>query len=264
MSRLTRFFLLCACLLAAAPVPAQHDAPGSLSETVNRAARQRMLSQRLTKAWLMQATNTLSGRGSAELLEASTLFEQNLQALAEPARLLDLTPAWQQVEERWQVYRRALGEAKTKTQAVRLLEQSNEVLRACDHFVSRLSLRAGTPGTKRIALSGLQRMLSQRLAKAYLAQYWQVPYPGLQREIANTQLEFDNILGVLLAAKDNDGPVREHLRQLHEEWTRTKTALRDSHEGSYAPETLLSQSERLLTLAETLTQDYKTLSQQPR
>lgn len=264
MTTLLRLFLLCTGLILANPAPAQYDGAGSLPEAVNRAARQRMLSQRMAKAWLMQATDTESAKGSAELLETTALFDQNLKALAEPARLLDLAPAYDQVDARWRAYRQSLGEAKTRPLAARLLKESNELLRACDQFVSQLAQRAGHPGAKRIALSGLQRMLSQRLAKAYLARYWQVPYPGLQRELDNAQLEFDNILAVLLEAPDNTEALRANLLKLHEEWTRAKAALRGSPEGVSAPREVLAQSERLLALAEALTQDYQKLSQQAR
>ncbi|MBI2382187.1 MAG: type IV pili methyl-accepting chemotaxis transducer N-terminal domain-containing protein [Gammaproteobacteria bacterium] len=264
MSLFVRLFLLCAGLLAACPSPADTDLMASLPDTINRAARQRMLSQRLAKAWLMQATGNQGAQGSAELLESTAQFDKNLKLLAEPARLLALGPAWEQANSRWQALRASLGGTKNKELAARLLKESNELLRSCDAFVSQLTQKAGHSGAKRIALAGLSRMLSQRLAKAYLAKSWQVPYPGLQREIDSSQQEFDSILSVLLVGGGDDAQTREHLHSLQGEWMQTKAALRQGQEGSFAPEAMLAASARLLVLAEALTQDYQRLGMAAR
>lgn len=81
----------------------------SAAAAVNKAGRQRMLSQRLAKAYLMVALGVQPGDGRRILAESLSLFEAQFAELKSHAPNDDVKAAAAALEREWKPYRAVLA-----------------------------------------------------------------------------------------------------------------------------------------------------------
>ena len=67
-------------------------------------------------------------------------------------------------------------------------------------------------------LSGMQRMLSQRIAKLYLALSWHLPIEQLPQSFAHTVGEFEQALLTLQKAPQNTSEINSGLQKVDAQW----------------------------------------------
>ena len=105
--------LLCAVLLLADSAAASAAAVDSTSVSIaiNKAGRQRMLVQRMAKAWVMIGLGVQPERGQKILNESLSRFEGQLVELKGFAADADVRRSLVQLEREWQDYRAALRAA---------------------------------------------------------------------------------------------------------------------------------------------------------
>ena len=80
---------------------------------------------------------------------------------------------------------------------------SNEVLTASHKFVGNLAALANSGTAEIVDISGKQRMLSQRIAKNFLAHYWGVIAKEDENQFWEDLAEYENTLGYLQANNIN-------------------------------------------------------------
>lgn len=147
---------------------------------MNLSGMQRMLSQRIAKSYLMIGAEVRSEQALQQLDQSVARFENNYQALAEYAPSAEIGAALEQVGESWQHYRELALSRPTREQAVLLLALSDQLLAQSEALVQLIEAHTGSAGARLVNRSGRQRMLSQRIAKLYLALSWR-PAQGASR-----------------------------------------------------------------------------------
>ena len=145
------------------------------AEAMNLSGMQRMLSQRIAKSYLMIGAEVRSEQALQQLDQSVARFENNYQALAEYAPSAEIGAALEQVGESWQHYRELALSRPTREQAVLLLALSDQLLAHSEALVQLIEAHTGSAGARLVNRSGRQRMLSQRIAKLYLALSWRLP-----------------------------------------------------------------------------------------
>ncbi|QID19137.1 hypothetical protein G3580_16835 [Nitrogeniibacter mangrovi] len=244
-----RFFQALAAvggLAAIAPLrAAAADRTIRVAEAINMAGRQRMLSQRAAKAWLMQAMGVLPERASTWLAASVTLFERqmselrSLQPNADIARLL--------VEEAaaWQGYRAVLAQPATHASAMEVYRRSDAVLAAAHATTQAYERLASTSVGRLINVSGRQRMLSQRMAKDVCFARYGVETEASMAALAQAREEFVTALALLKAAPENTPRIRDELALADQQWFFFQDALGRS-EASSGLKDIGTTSERIL------------------
>ncbi len=261
MKRPTTFLAaLCALLLAlcAAPTLAQIADIGS---AINKAGRQRMLSQRMAKAYL-QIGQEIDSEKSKRILDASiALFDRQHVELKNFAPTPEIRGTYLALERSWLSYKDVLVGARPSREGARkVLEISEEVLGLAHQGTLQLEKHSGTTEARLINIAGRQRMLSQRMAKFYQAMGWNVAPAKGAEELDRARREFVAGLQEMSGAGINTAAIKEELELGKQQWMFFENALaRSAGDRQTAALHVATTSERLLEVMNTITGLYENL-----
>lgn len=155
-------------LLAVLALPVQVHASESLSAMVDQSGLQRMLSQRMVKAYA-QIMFEIDPEGAREQLrEAATLFERQLNGLMQQAPSQGVLASLQKVSDIWDDVRPVVQGPVSMDGLNVLLGLDDSLLEAANDVVLDLQAHAEITPVRLVNTAGRQRMLSQRIAKLYM------------------------------------------------------------------------------------------------
>ncbi len=141
-----------------------------LDEAINKAGRQRMLSQRLCKTYIAILMDVDADNQRKQLAKDIVLFESQLNELRTFVSNDELKSAFEQVVRIWKNYKPTLQQTPSKEGMDNLLAINTDLLNSCHQTV--LLLEKNNKSSKFsniINVAGRQRMLSQRFMMYYLA-----------------------------------------------------------------------------------------------
>lgn len=249
--------LLClvASLVQLAPaLAAELDAVAA----VNLAGRQRMLSQRIVKAYVQLGLGVMSEAAQNQLKDSVALFDQQLGRLRDHARDEQSGAAVARLEAAWRPLRALAMEPVARERAERLLALDGEVLRSADQLATLLQERAGGAVARLVNLAGRQRMLCQRAAKLYMLRAWGFDSLRIEDDMAQAMNEFADVLAQLQKVPQNTPHILRELDSVATqlEWFRSALEL----EGAYSYRLLVADSsESILAGMELVAQMYEDL-----
>jgi nitrate/nitrite-specific signal transduction histidine kinase len=221
VSRRAALVALGSALAAPAAIAQVRD----LADAVNKAGRQRMLSQRMVKAWLALGQQVEPARAERALNESMTLFDRQLAELREFAPTDAIRETYEQLEPLWGKLKRALvGTAPSAAAAPALLALDAKVLAMAHQGTQQLEQHSGKPVGHLVNVAGRERMLSQRMAKFQLSLAWQGG-EAAREQIAIARREFVAALDVLGNAAEATDAIREQLALARQQWIFFDSAL---------------------------------------
>jgi chromosome segregation ATPase len=256
MSRLAILFGLACALLCPSAGAAIGDA-----EAMNLSGMQRMLSQRIAKSYLMIGADVRSDQAVQQLDQSVARFESNYQALSEYAPSAEITAALEQVGLTWQRYRELALSRPEPQQALSLLQLSDQLLAQSEALVKLIEAHTGNAGARLVNRSGRQRMLSQRIAKLYLALSWKLPAEGLEQQLQQATTEFEAAQQELLAAEQNTPQIAAALKKVEAQWRFARAGFQLSADSRYVPTVITTTTETLLWQMNDLTSAYEQVMQ---
>lgn len=257
MSRVVLLLGLTWTLLCPPALAAIDDA-----EAMNLSGMQRMLSQRIAKSYLMIGAEVRSEQALQQLDQSVARFENNYQALAEYAPSAEIGAALEQVGESWQHYRELALSRPTREQAVLLLALSDQLLAQSESLAQLIEAHTGSAGARLVNRSGRQRMLSQRIAKLYLALSWRLPVEGLQQQLQQATGEFEAAQQELLGAEQNTPQIAAALQKVEAQWRFARAGFQLSADARYVPTVITTTTETLLWQMNELTSAYAAVMQE--
>ena len=231
------------------------------AEAMNLSGMQRMLSQRIAKSYLMIGSEVRSDQALQQLDQSVARFESNYQALAEYAPTPEIGAALERVGQSWQRYRELALSRPSREQAVALLQLSDQLLEQSEALVKLIEAHTGNAGARLVNRSGRQRMLSQRIAKLYLALSWRLPVAGLEQQLQQATAEFEAAQQELLGAEQNTPQIAAALQKVEAQWRFARAGFQLSADSRYVPTVITTTTETLLWQMNELTSAYEQVMQ---
>lgn len=229
----------------------------NLSQAINQAGLQRMLSQRMAKNYILLSQDIDTKAAAEELDESSALFEENLFKLSSAIKDKESKEALKKLKQNWYDFRLFVLSDADKKQTAQIVDRSTLLLKSAHDLVLTLEKNSRANSDHLINVSGRQRMLSQRLAMLYYASNSGVQEKLFQQEMHKTSRQFDQALSKLISAKENNTEINEALTDVNNQWNFYKTKFDGSNKGRFSPKTIKVVSESLLKEMNNITQLYE-------
>lgn len=233
------------------------------SDAINKAGRQRMLSQRIAKAYL-QLGLAVDVAQSTKIFENSlSLFDRQLVELKHYAPTADIKADVLASEKIWLNYKDILlGRAPNAEDAKQVIQISDILLAQADRVTQLLEKHANTRTAQWLNLSGRQRMLSQRMAKLYQAIQWGISGSEMPLQLEAARKEFISNMRVLESAPVNTPALEQELKLAKLQWDYFDHAIRqtpDTRMRQRDTTTVATTSERILAQMDIVTGLYQAM-----
>lgn len=256
MHRRTAITLLATSTLGLA-LPVAHAQVVDLSDAINKAGRQRMLSQRMGKAWLALLQGIEKTNAQVVLDKSMALFDRQLVELKAFAPNADIQATYSALDAVWLDFKTALvGKTPSRDAAPALLQLDAKVLALAHQGTQQYEAAQSKPVGKLVNVAGRQRMLSQRMAKFYLANALPVDAKFAVAEIAKARAEFTGAMQVLRNAPEATARIKEELTLADGQWVFFDAALQRLEAGAQHPKSMTEvfvASENLLSVMDRVT-----------
>jgi hypothetical protein len=243
-----------ACLVLLLCAWAVQAAPWTAADLVNLSGRQRMLSQRIVKAYAQVGNNVIPDQSRQILADSMEQFSRQLKQLGTLVTKPEQKAVLAQIERVWPDVQRIASMAAVREYAPALQERANELQSLSHQLAGLLEDDGGIAIGHLVNVAGRQRMLSQRLAKAYMLRAWNIDSPQISKELESSRLEFSAALQLLIQAPENTPEIRRELNSVVSQWSWFQTALELEGAVSYrlvvadSSESLLASLEKLVAL----------------
>jgi hypothetical protein len=246
----------CGALIASAALPALAQVQ-DLNDAINKAGRQRMLSQRMAKAWLALGME-LEGGFARQVLDSSmALFDRQLAELKAYAPSAPIKSTYQALEGVWSEYKGALvGTKPERDRVAALIALDARVLALAHQGTGQYEAASGKSVGKLVNLCGRQRMLSQRCAKFYLALAWESGVANAKPELEKARNEFTAALSVLSSAPEATPQIKDELELARQQWVFFENALQFGNQaglGARRAAEVFRSSENILAVMDRVT-----------
>lgn len=226
-----------------------------VNDAINKAGRQRMLSQRMAKAWLALVHKTESTAAQQILDRSMALFDRQLVELKSYAPNVEIRKTYADLEIAWSEYKAALvGKHPTRDGVGGLLNTDARVLALAHQGTVQYEAVANKPVGKLVNVAGRQRMLSQRMAKYFYAAALKVEPAQAQVEITKARTEFLSAMEVLRNAPEATSGIKDQLVLADNQWIFFDMALKEiNNAGPKALSDMFVTSENLLSVMDRIT-----------
>jgi len=226
------------------------------AEAINKAGRQRMLTQRITNLYCQIGLDVAPKKSRQQLQDAINLFSSQLLALERFSTEQDVVEALNIIKSLWIPFKDLALTVPLQEKVNQLADMDEKLLMANEHLVQLLVNLSGHEVTRLVNISGRQRLLSQRLAKFYLLKSWGQGSHTINSEIERATNEFSGALDALIQAPENTLLIKEKLESAKSQWAWFNSSIYLSND-EYFPFIVVDTSEKLLNIMEKITNTYQ-------
>ncbi len=228
-----------------------------INDAINKAGRQRMLSQRMMKAYLAVGQGVLPEQADRLMSLSQGLFDRQLVELKAFAPSPEIRTTYNQLEAAWSEFKTTMvGASPTRAGAERLMPQGEQVLALAHRGTVQYEAVSGRPLGRLVNIAGRQRMLSQRMAALFLSASWNVRSASAVPEMTRARDEFAQAHETLLNAPEATDAIKAELALASNQFIFFDSALRQLRPGSPVDRSMrdvFTTSERILEVMDKVT-----------
>ncbi|OJZ17980.1 MAG: hypothetical protein BGP21_06670 [Thiobacillus sp. 65-29] len=229
-----------------AEVPVAKAAAMDNATAVNLAGRQRMLSQRSVKAYLMLGQGIADGDPRKLLQESITQFDVQLSTLKTYQPTPAVRNALSALEDAWLKCKPMLTGVPDRTTAAALYDANEELQKAAHSATVAYETASLVPLDHLVGIAGRQRMLSQRMAKFYFYRTWNLYDAAADMELHLSSAHFSAVLNAVENSPLVSAEVRAGVARVRREWEPYRQVLFANRE----PENMRKDAPRVAELSE--------------
>ncbi|MCZ2103492.1 MAG: type IV pili methyl-accepting chemotaxis transducer N-terminal domain-containing protein [Burkholderiales bacterium] len=227
----------------------------AMSTAINRAARNRALSQRMAKAYCQILLGVLPEESARTLADARKQVRRGFDDLAKVPWPADLARHVMDIQKHADTTESLLVIPATRESVAAVAQQSDRMMAAAQSATEAFEKAARINTAKLVNTAGRQRALSQRMARDYFLAAARLDGKGLREQMKADATEFRLALDALAAAPISTPAIRNELELGKGQWLFFEAALQRKPDDK-GMETLATTSERLLEVMDKLTDLY--------
>ena len=231
MMRTKSIYLLCMILLLGIPLLSNAQEGVDYAEAVNKAGKQRMLSQRIAKAYLFLGMKVRTDKARKQLTDSMALFKQNHEELKSEITDEEVQKILAFVDFAVTEYAELVSADYDKENAALVLDHSETLLEASQRVVERIETISQLKKSKLVNLSGRQRMLSQRIAKYYIGYQAGFHDESLVQQLEQAVTEFEAANKTLTNEPRNTPEIQKELKKMLWLWDLVRDFFLDVKKG---------------------------------
>ena len=231
----------------------------TLSEALNQSGRQRMLTQRIVKAYTQILLDVRPENASDQLDGAIILFEKQLKHLKDYNKDSNVKRLLADVEKQWTPFRDAALVKNEGTNLKTLVALNENLLKAAHQVVVGLEALSTKPAGRLVNIAGRQRMLSQRISKFYMLRAFGFRGDETKVGLESAAKQFMAAHEELSNSPENNSEIKATLKKVETQWIVFKASFQ-LREGEYAPLMIALSGEKVLKLMNQTTGLYAKLA----
>ena len=199
------------------------------NKAINISGKQRMLSQKMAKAYLLMSQGIENEKLKKELNSSKFIFEKQLEILKNNASSSSTKLYLKEVSKIWRDYKKIINESAGETNALKILSLNTDLLKNCHQVVLSIE-RTSNYNNKffenndqelinTINVSGKQRMLSQRMCLYFTAIKSFPENKSEYKDVLKVVFdEFSDVIGDLLISTFNTTEIEEEIGVIMALW----------------------------------------------
>ncbi|MCU7920035.1 MAG: type IV pili methyl-accepting chemotaxis transducer N-terminal domain-containing protein [Candidatus Thiodiazotropha sp. (ex Epidulcina cf. delphinae)] len=226
-----------------------------LAEAVNKAGKQRMLSQRIAKAYFFLGGNVRRDKAKQQLQGSIAEFKKNHAELKAEINHQNVQKVLAFLDIAIDEYAELVGRPYDQDNAAMVLDLSETILEVSQDVVVKIEALSNLEKPKVVNISGRQRMLSQRIAKYYIAYQLGFKDRDSVNQLKNAVKEFESALVLLKTEKINTPEITAKLIRVTRLWRIIRPFFMDVEKGGL-PVTVFATTDSIMKSMNTITGMY--------
>jgi hypothetical protein len=185
---------------------------------VDIAGRQRMLSQRMAKDYMYVGNKVAVSKASKQLKTSQKEFLEAHNKLVNSINNEEIKNLLAFVQMGSEDFEAMVKESFTTDNAQLVLDLSESMLEGSQYVVASLREALNIKASKIVDMSGRQRMLSQRIAKYYIAYQSGIKDKNTVDQMHETVKLFNDSHEILMLNKENTPEINRKLNEIEKLW----------------------------------------------